>query len=350
MSSTISVGKASAAFRRPDGTVIYTLFEKTYESNVHPHDPRWGCIALGEYADVMRAVFLGAACCEGGSLQGSGRRLILPENYIAAWRRAIAESGDLPDMPITIHVGGCMSPIDKDRLAEAYAALAAIGREDVVGKIAEGGAEVRLHQDIDVVLALYGVKKLFAPWKVLDYNYAYSMPKQEYAPTAVVGKVTAPAATVYRIDDNHLVGKIGSGTWGNLGWAYAAVYTYVMDVVYALEMQQTGCAKRLIADFRGLCKSAGMLPGSTKITVTREPGGELSKWYLERPDRLAQKLGLVGEGQQAPKSFQCEFADVMAKGAMYELQSLSNAQLVWDVPVEQVEGQPVQADLLSAAA
>jgi len=84
MGSTILLGKKAAVFRRPDtGKVVYALFEQTCETNCRPQTPDWSCIALGEYSDVMRHVFLGASCCEGGSLKSRAGH-IKPENYIEA--------------------------------------------------------------------------------------------------------------------------------------------------------------------------------------------------------------------------------------------------------------------------
>ena len=56
MGATVTTGKAVMGFINK-GTVYYILFEKMHESNVFPHSPHWECFALGNYQDVMQAVF-----------------------------------------------------------------------------------------------------------------------------------------------------------------------------------------------------------------------------------------------------------------------------------------------------
>jgi hypothetical protein len=84
MGSTVLTGKRAGAFQKADGEWIYALFERTYEKNSYPHRDKWSGIALSNYADVMRRVFLHATSSEGGMLQSRSGQ-IRPENYIEAW-------------------------------------------------------------------------------------------------------------------------------------------------------------------------------------------------------------------------------------------------------------------------
>lgn len=352
MCSTITTGKKSAAFVRADGTVIYVLFESTYEANVFPHTPHCGCIAIGVYADVMKKVFAQASACECGSLQGTGGRNILPENYIAAWKRELSAPTRMTDVRITLKVGkSYLAPILEDKLDEVRQALVQIGRENVFNDIKAGQAVMYLHEDEDVVLALYGVDKLFAPWKILHIGDSTSNPALVFAPKAVIGKFDPPTTRVYRLYEDEVLGHFGAAPYRYLGAEYLAVEKYINSVAYPLEIQQTGCAKRLIAEYREQCRNAPPVPPSTMVTINREVAG-IDKWNVDCADQLAQKLGIIGEGQPAPTTFQCAFAEVIAKDAIYPFKYLRPEQLQWDVP-ETVKWsfpqQTQQLELLAAA-
>ncbi|AXW10006.1 hypothetical protein CJO90_05710 [Ralstonia solanacearum] len=101
MGATVLVDLKTAALRRPDGSIIYFLFENTYEKNLYPHEPRWSCVAIGSYEQVLLRIFQGAAACEGGSLQGRGCGL-LPETFILRWQRALRAPLTMPDVTVRV--------------------------------------------------------------------------------------------------------------------------------------------------------------------------------------------------------------------------------------------------------
>lgn len=344
MGATVTVGKSSAALVRADGTVIYALFEKTYEKNCYPHTPHWSCFTFGTYEDVMLRVFRGAACCESGMLQSTGGRYILPENYIAAWQRAIGESSRLPDQPISLKLtGSYRGPITEEKRDATQDALQRIGRSDVFAAIMAGQANIRLYDDLEVVLALYGVGQVYPPWMVLDYSAFLTLPEPAFSPKPRIAKIEPPVIAAYRHELKcgleQVVCRFGDGSWRALGGTYSAVDYYIAEVVYPLEMKQTGCAKRLIAAFREQCNNAPKLPGEVTVTVTRQPGS-LPSWYVEQADKVATHLGLVDATTRAPDTFDCTLSDVIAKGAEYEFFGLKNSQMEWHMLTQAQNVQP----------
>lgn len=351
MGATITTGKLSAAFKRADGSIIYFLFEKTHESNVFPQVPRWSCIAIGDFKEVMLQVCHHASACEGGSLQGVCRRYIKPENYIAAWRRQLAETVQIVDRHIRLTIGASyLYNIDTNDIDKVEKALKSIGRENFFETIKTGNASLSLHQDIDIVLALYGVRKVFAPWRIVDHYMTLSNPQPEYAPVPSAGKINVVAMQVYRVDSNSVVYRHDDSEPWKFEWDFRVVGKFVTDHAYDNEMLQTGSSKRLIADYRNLCENASKLPAETKITVTRITDGD-AVYDRNLVDQLAQALGLVEKEQLAPPVFEFVFGDVKSQVAMYGLTSLKAAKVILDIPKQKVHtALHAQPDLFAEAA
>src|SRR5690242_21895817 len=101
MGATITCGKKAAAFEK-NGIIYYILWERTYESNVHPHNPHWECTYIGPLDGTLRRIFIYASSCEGGMLAGPGKRHILPENYISAWLRKLAAPVAMPNAKVRL--------------------------------------------------------------------------------------------------------------------------------------------------------------------------------------------------------------------------------------------------------
>jgi len=293
MSSTILSGKASAAFKREDGSIVYFLFEKTHESNVFPQKPNWSCIAIGNFKEVMYKVFHHSTACEGGCLVGTGRRLIKPENYISDWRRKLTEPVQIGDCKIRLTVGNSyLCHIDMHNINKVEDALKNIGREDFFETIKTGNASVSLHQDIEIILALYGVGQVFPPWRIVEHYMTWCNPQPEYAPMSSAGKVNNVNLHVYQVDDYTLLYRNDDSKPWKFEYSYQIINKFICDYAYENEMQQTGSSKRMIADYRNLCLSAPKLPKETKFTVTRITDGDKT-YDRDCVDQLAQELGLV---------------------------------------------------------
>jgi hypothetical protein len=339
MGATVTTGKKASAFVQPDGAIVYILFESTYEKNCSPHTSHWGCIAIGYYEDVLQRIFLHASSCEGGMLQSRSGH-IKPENYIAAWQRELAAPTEMPNVAIQLKSGSSLySTIPSSRLEETRIALTRLGRLDAFEAILVGEVSVCLHDDIALILAVYGVKGPLAPWRILAQGECLTAPQPHLAAPVRNGSMSVLPARVYKLDDQELVVQIGAAPWQHGGWSYSVVGNYVTDVAYALELQKTGSAKRSISEFRDLCESAPPLPDGTRVQITRS-SADVNKWNLDQADKLATALGLIAEGQPAPETFACTLADVIAANALYSLVHLNKMQVMWDVPVETEAGLP----------
>ena len=347
MGYTVSTGKLAAAFVRGDGEIVYVLFEKTHESNVYPQTPHWGCIAIGTYAEVMLRVFRHATSCEGGMLKGSGNRDIKPENYIAGWRHELAEPVLMDDVNISLQVGSWCSPIDTEKLDEVIVVLRQIGRNDLADTLRNNGrADISLYRDVDAVLALYGVDKLFSPWRVLEHTSVMSMRRPELGAVARVEDIQPPMVRVLTASCGHrneLIVQLDNGLWQQWGADYSALGEYLLKVAYPYEMKQTGCHKRLIAEFRDACTTALTVPDDTKLKLFREAEGA-SNWNRENFDKLAVKL----VGAAGTTELDCTFGELKAvENGTYDLTFLLKSQVVWDV--QSTPTQPVsQLSLLAA--
>lgn len=346
MGYTVSTGKLAAAFVRGDGEIVYVLFEKTHESNVYPQTPHWSCIAIGTYAEVMLRVFRHATSCEGGMLKGSGNRDIKPENYITGWRHELAEPVLMDDLNITLTEGGKYSP-EVEKRDEAIAVLRQMGRNDLVDAISnDGKATIGLYRDVDVVLALYGVDKLFSPWRVLKHADWRTMRRPELGAVARVEDIQPPMVRVLTASCGHrneLFVQLDNGPWQQWGADYSALGEYLLKVAYPYEMKQTGCHKRLIAEFRDLCATALDVPDDTKLKLFREAEG-VNNWNRENFDRLVVKLG----GAAGTTELDCTFGELKAvENGTYDLTFLLKNQVVCDV--QSTPTQPVsQLSLLAA--
>ena len=360
MGATISTGKKSAVLIKDDGSKIFALFEKTHESNVYPHTPRWSCIGIGEYNDILHRIFMHAASCEGGGLQGSGRRHIKPENYITAWQRELVSPALLLDTQIFFQVGGGIgASVSKDGLPEVCDALIRLGRKDLAEPLRLGHkVSIRLMKDIEIVLAIYGIGKIESAWRAIDDFCCSSLPYPEFGKEKRTGKISPPVVRVLATDQykahdrqNRLL-KVGDKPWRNAGWEYRTVHDYILDVALHCELISTGSAKSLISDFREQCKNAESVSGDVQITFTRcEEGDDVHKWHVENFDKLAWLLG-CGHEPIAPDTFIREFCEIRANDdALYLFSNLSHKQYQWHIE-KQIATSEVcshqQMDLLAA--
>lgn len=328
MGATVTTGKRAAAFASGNGTIIYVLFEKTYEKNCYPHTPHWSCVALGEHADIMKWIFLSGSVCEGGMLQNT-HGYIKPENYIESWRRELAKPVRIDNVSVSLEIGADIyATIPENKLEQVRLACIRAGQENVFDAIKNGGARLALHDGIDTLLALYGRKAGFLqPWLILEYRDTLTLEEPGLAPPSSSEDIAPLDASIYRIDQDNRLVRLGMHSWHCGGWAYSVVGNFVNEVAYICEMQKTGSAKRLIAEFRTICEEAKPVPPDTLITITCDVQG-VEEWHLRSADELARMLGFTAQ----TSIFTCTFAEVVAANASRELTGLHHRQVIWDVP------------------
>ncbi|WP_439889642.1 hypothetical protein ACS7SF_09980 [Ralstonia sp. 25C] len=341
MGATIIIGMKAAAFRRPDGRVTYLLFEHTYEKNLYPHTPRWSCVAIGAYEDVLKRIFEGAAACEGGSLRARTRTLI-PERFLQRWQRELRAPVTMPDVPVPVRTTLPYASDDENAQyqAQVYSVLGAQGRPDLAdGFQSDRAITLALHADIDLVVALYGAGGPGSSWHAVTAEQALTVPMAELAPPAATQQVVPPAFEVWALDENVRVGSVGGEPVEVLGWEYRAVGNFMLRYVYPLELQRTGVAGALIRKFRDACTAAPRLPDATRLTLRLGDAPDTRPWQLERAMALAMALGV---NQDAAVSV--TLGDIRRIGGVWDLQSLSPAQLVWDeASITGISPKPVSA-------
>jgi len=330
MGATVTTNKKVAAFRRADGEIIYVLYEETYEKNVHPHQPHWGARGIGTYDDVMLRVFQGAAACEGGGLQ-TRSGYTTPEAYLQRWKIEFKKPVPMADEEIELTLDGTSmySTIGNEHVVEALRVLAEIGRQDLVDALKAGPVKVHLHADIDVIVALYGVKTNIPLWKILRHGPPHGPGVESLAPAKRTGRAVAPTVNAYMVDKENVIVSMDGAAYQHMGWVYSAIGQYIREVVLPLELLCDGVAKKMIGAFRDKLDTAPMLPGSTSISIT--PGAAGHSYYVDNANELAVKLGKAASRDVAPETFKVTFAEVQKAEAEYLLSTLETTQMAWDV-------------------
>jgi len=324
MSSTILSGKSAAAFRNPvNGKVIYVLFEKTHDSNVSPKIPNWSCIAIGEYADVMKRVFMHAAACEGGCLRSRAGN-IMPENYIESWKKELAKPVCMDDQAIFI------SKQDTEGLEQAKAALARAGLENQYDRLV-GENTYQLYADVDLLVALYGVQGPFSPWRILDHSDYRTLGDTSLGPAAngYLGKakVESPTIVAYKLDDENRLVKINDAPFHHAGWQYSAVGAFIADVACDAEMQQAGSAKKMIPAFRETLNAAPELPMGVRVAIRRITE-DASDYARREAGKLAQIAGVSADAER----FECALSLFEHNEGRQAFKSLAKDQVEWIMP------------------
>ncbi|KXV16518.1 hypothetical protein CR51_00915 [Caballeronia megalochromosomata] len=336
MGSSILTGKRAGALQKADGEWIYALFERGYESNVHPHTDSWSAVALGNYAQVMRRLFSHASSCEGRMLR-SRNGSIKPENFIDSWKRELARPSLLYDRAIDLSVGSsCYSAVPESQLEDVRLSLIRAGFESRFDKLVVGTLSVSLHADIDLLLAIYGYSGPISAWRVLkEYDCGTVQIDLTVPSASKVAMERMPQVRCHSIDRENRLIAIGSAPWRHAGWQYNAIGSFITDLAYPMEMEASGFAKKAIPAFRDAVRGASALPAATRITVTRSPEGE-DAWRVRKADEIARTLG-IANGERAPDVFSFAFGDLLQREdtdqLLYGLGGLSDAQAQWEVPV-----------------
>lgn len=336
MGATISINKKVAGFARSNGEIVYITFEETCSKRDDPRTPRWNARAIGSYNDVMQIVFSSAAATEGGSLQ-TRSGCTSPEAYIQKWRNEFKAPVPMPDMTIQLKLGGTSlySTIEDNEVDETLAVLAKHGRDDLVDALRAGPVTLSLHDDVDIIIALYGVHAKLSLWKIVSGGPPHGTGADWLAPAKRNAPVMAPTVEAYRVDEHNVLVSIGGAPYEIMGWDYSAVGRYTRDVVLPLELRCDGAAKKMIAAFRDKLAAAPKLPDSATLTITPAAGDH--RYYIENAEKLASKLAVVVGTEALPESFKVTFGEVRAAGEEHLLSTLQADQVQWPVTLHDDE-------------
>jgi hypothetical protein len=337
MGATVLTGKRAGAFQRADGEWIFALFERTYEKNCYPHRDHWSGITIGNYASVMRRVFLHARSCEGGMLQSRSGE-IRPEHYIESWRQELAKPMLLHDRQIDLRVGQAFdAPIPEKALDDVQQCLANANQQSRFDALVAGGLSVSLYANVDLLIALYGEDGPFSAWRVLSADDCGSVSVTAAVPRLLPASQVMkqmPGVRCHAIDGHSRLVSLDGQAWHHAGWQYSAVGSFITEVAYGIEMVHPGFAKRAIPEYRDMLRKASPVSPDTKLTITRAPDG-VGKWAVASADELARAVGVAAADQSAPDQFSFYFRDVLGELSsqlLYKLEGLDRSQVVWDVP------------------
>lgn len=284
MGSTVSTAKLAAAFATPQGP-FYVLFEQTYEKNVHPHESRWGCVAIGEVTHVMEKVFRSAAACEGGMLKGASGRDITPEGYIAGWLKELSCPVEYHDHDVVLECSSSYrAAIPEEKLQAALTTLAGLGRQGIASKIRSGErVSLSMHEDGKLIQELYETLSL-APWRIIQ---SYMMPicgaRREdlgYQPAKANGfDMTMPSFRKISETEQSLLMQKPDKRWVCNGWSSGYMSDYVNNL-WKVELKEPGSYRARIKAFRSAMKNAPLIPNAgveiivdTSVEVRRYESG-----------------------------------------------------------------------------
>ena len=284
MGATVTCQKAVAAFKSPGGIPIYVLFESTYEKNVTPHTPSWGCCWVGRIEGALKRIFGYAADCEGGMLQ-TRRGVTTPESYITDWMRSLGAPGAMPDQSVRLLCGASyLDAISSERIVDAAALLASHGLAEASRTLQEGGkAELRLHRHAEAIADLCGAG-LASSFRLIDMVRPPDGPTCDpdlgYAP-ARAGRTGPTPPVLLRLDDNLLM-QAGDGTWHLAGWAYDLVGRHVREA-WQGELAAPGGYRTSIAALRHAARTAPPVPAGTQVLVHGVEGmDKRTRWAWAR--------------------------------------------------------------------
>lgn len=302
MSTTVTMKKAAAACTglvEGQQQVVYFLFEKTYERNVHPILAAWHCCAVGVYEEVMRWVLRGADSCAGGMLQ-SRTGLIHPSNYVQAWRRVMDDPVEIDSaQKIYLKNGGSWdSPVPASKADGVGQYLGRLEAAHLANQLLDGGTiSFGIQACLQVVVDLYGVGGLIGqPWRVIkthtvDLNGAGN-PK--LGPMRRTGSLQLPTFEAFSVSrevpppgrrDNMVV-CADNGPLEGIAYQSQALSWCLDKFCYAAEMTRTGGTKTVIHAMTQAIDQITPLPDSTRVHLDRGQGSET------RFDEIAASLGL----------------------------------------------------------
>jgi len=258
MGATVSTACAVSAFRdRNDGRIYYIMWEKTFEKNVHPHNPSWGAIHVGDQTSVIETVFRNANACEGGLLQGL-RGHITPEGYIRRWMNALKEPMVVPEgTTFDLSMGGWRAAIDPNN-QEVILLLLEHGLDQELLSIRQGktvSLHVLEHGELLTRLRARGV----SAWKMLQSSPIGEVTNKRLAPDHSkpgAGQYIPPIPLMVRIENNvYIDDGHGHGVFRNEGWDYSVVGAFVANF-WQTEIKHPGSYKSAIKTFREAVKAA----------------------------------------------------------------------------------------------
>jgi len=291
MGSTVSTNKLAAAFKTTSGKTMYVLFEETYESNCYPRTPRWGCLLIGELANIMRGIFRSAGCCEGGMLKGAGGRDITPEGYLQGWLKELANPVSFKDRTFELAVGDSLSStVPQGEFSKIKERMTANGFEAEATQLENGEKlTVSLYEHGELLASIYDGN--VGAWRIIQgfHAPAYGLrnPELGYAPAKAktFELETHECMRLFKHREDVAV-KDQNGDWRNRGWAYSIIGNYVRELWQA-ELREPGSYRARIMNLRNAIETAPLMPSEAVVVI--DTTVKLESWTQEGVTRVVNE-------------------------------------------------------------
>jgi len=309
MGATVTV-KCLATAMHNNGKTYYFLHEATYEKNCYPHTPRFEVVALGELADVLKAIFWMAAACEGGSLQATNGA-IKPETYISRWYKALSQTQQQPNTLVDIR-----AHMELEGMMEYLRQK----NPPIIDSIESGERQFQLHdQGVAETISLFnGFYKQLGWWRVMgspfhiDQNWKmrqmdWANPVEPYFPYAPkkqkeTGQTPLQGEFIHLFTsdnpdrmgwlDRILVRDEGGGNgWTNAGCKYEVVENAVRNA-WENELCEPHSYKARIKQVRDTMELARHVHKSAVIATVPDLPNQTQGGYREKElAKVIQKHG-----------------------------------------------------------
>lgn len=305
MGSTVSTGKLIGAFKGPTGDPVYVMFEQTYDTNTCPRTPRWSARMIGDVAATLKNIFLSAASCEGGMLQGAGGRYITPEGYIAGWLTELSNPVDMPDLSFELAVGKYwQAAIPEDSFEKAKERLMLTSAGRIINALSTGSVSASLHADCEALAAIFDGINIWASQIIKAHHvpeHGQRNPALGYKPTkGKVRQLDTPRFAKIHDDMGSYLILDKDGDWRCEGGGHS----YIGDLVRNLwqdELREPGSYRTRIKAYRAAMDSASIVQRqSTMIVVSMN--SNLNEWQHETVDRVLRETPhtIVGDEVHIP--------------------------------------------------
>ena len=319
MGSTIELRQRAGAIVAANGTIFYGLFSETYESNVYPKTPHWGCMYFGDAAGCMRRIIQIAAATEGGMLKGPKGNMT-PTSYLNRWRKALAEPFALTLNRVSSTVGEGFRKIDPKHHDAMVTLLGKHGQS----LSSDGAFEIDLVEKPALLQEILEQLNVGA-WRFIDglrcsndvIDWAGYRPVQCASDDLDV-KVFYAQQTVNE-ERNHWV-VLPNGKVEFFGWAYSTIDYLIREYATQSELAQPGSAESMIRKVRRLVEQESTaMPLDQPISACRNKAEQ--EWNARSYDSLAKKL------QRSASQLSTTLKEVIGSDALYELTHLPMSML-----------------------
>lgn len=305
MGSTVSTGKLIGAFVGPTGDPVYVMFEQTYDKNTYPRTPKWSARMIGDLAATLKNIFLCAASCEGGMLQGAGGRYITPEGYLIGWMAELANPVEMPNLSFELAVGKYWdAAIPEDSFEKAKDRLLLASADRIIAGLESGTVTASLYTDCEALAAIFDGMNIWASQIIKSHQvpeHAQRNPALGYTPPKTkVQHLEIPRFALINADMCSYLIQGKDGQWRCEGGGHSYIGDFVRNL-WQDEVREPGTFRSRIKAYRAAMESASVVPHqSTMIIVNLK--ADLDEWKRESVARTLRETPhtIVGDEAHIP--------------------------------------------------